>query len=186
MSGHEKNFLTLENTPSAGCSALVADVLSRSGRVRVCLQVHGESMLPTLWPGDVVEIESCSLEDVRTGEIVLALRGTRFFLHRLVTPCKPSGFQLRGDSMPGADPLFPPEALLGRMVRRVDEGRPNGAAMRPGFGATGLGVKWCRALGMLFCHWGVARRVALKLHSRRKASAREFGNSKLAAELETL
>ena len=139
-------------------------------------------MLPALWPGDVVEIESCPPEEIWPGEIVLALRHGRFFLHRLVGPCKQSGFQLRGDSMPGTDPQFPPEALLGRMVRGADDGRGAPASTRhPGFG-----VKWSGALGMLLCHCGVARRLALKLHSRRKASVREFGNSKLAGELETL
>jgi hypothetical protein len=178
----QKKFVTLENTTrtprsswSAQRSALVADVLRRSGRPRVRLQVHGESMLPALWPGDVVEIESCPPEEIWPGEIVLALRHGRFFLHRLVGPCKPSGFQLRGDSMPGADPQFPPEALLGRMVRGADDGRDT---RRPG-----LVVKWFRALGMLLCHCGVARRLALKLHSRRKASARDFRNPEHAAEL---
>ncbi len=182
----QKKFVTLENTArasrsnwSAQRSALVADVLRRSGRLRVRLQVHGESMLPALWPGDVVEIESCPPEEVWPGEIVLAQRDGRLFLHRLVAPCKPSGFQLRGDSMPGADPQFPPEALLGRMVRGTDGGRAVSASAR-------FGVRWSRALGMLLCHCGVARRLALKLHGRRKAAAREFENSKLAAELETL
>jgi len=78
---------------SAVRSALVADVLRGSGYLR--LQVRGESMLPALWPGDVVEIASCSPEDVRPGEIVLALRDGRFFLHRLVTRSQPSGFVLR-------------------------------------------------------------------------------------------
>jgi len=132
-------------------------------------------MLPALWPGDVVEIESCPPEEIWPGEIVLALRHGRFFLHRLVGPCKPSGFQLRGDSMPGTDPQFPPEALLGRMVRGADDGRDT---RRPG-----LVVKWSRALGMLLCLCGVARRLALKLHSRRKASARDFRNPEYAAEL---
>src|SRR5712671_4942005 len=110
---------------SAERSALVADALRRSGRLgqSVRLRVHGESMLPALWPGDVVEIASCSLEDVRPGEIVLALRDGRLFLHRFLTPCKPSGFLLRGDSMPGPDPRFPPGAMLGRLVRRVGEER---------------------------------------------------------------
>jgi signal peptidase I len=165
---------------SAVRSALVADVLRRSDRLRqsVRLQVHGESMLPALWPGDVVEIASCSLEDVRRGEIVLARREGRLFLHRLVAPCTPNGFLLRGDSMPGPDPLFPSEALLGRLVRRADEGRSVSApALRPGFGVT-----WSRAVGMLLCHCGIARRLALKLHWR-KASAREFRNPEPIAEL---
>lgn len=166
---------------SAVRSALVGDVLRRSDHLRqsVRLRVHGESMLPTLWPGDVVEIASCSLEDVRPGEIVLALREGRLFLHRFVASSTPSGFVLRGDSMPGSDPLFPPEALLGRLVRSADEGRAVSApALRLGFG-----VKWSRAVGMLLCHCSVARRLALKLHSRRKASAREFRNFEPAADL---
>jgi len=183
-----KNFLTLENAMSAARSswnaersALVADVLRRSDRFRqsVRLQVHGESMLPALWPGDVVEIASCSLADVRPGEIVLARRKGRLFLHRLVAPCTPNGFLLRGDSMPGPDPLFPSEALLGRLVRRADDGRGVSApALRPGFG-----VRWSRAVGMLLCHCGIARRLALKLHSWRKASAHEFRNPEPIAEL---
>jgi hypothetical protein len=117
-------------------------------------------MLPTLWPGEVVEIEGCSPEEVLPGEIVLARRDGRFFLHRLVAPCAPNGFRLRGDSMPAADPLYPPEALLGKLVRQAN-------------------VKWSRAVGMLLCHCGLARRLALKLHTWR-ATAIEFRNSERA------
>jgi len=182
MSGSSRNFLMLENTASTARSswnagsALVADALRRSGRSR--LQVHGESMLPALWPGDVVEIASCSLKDVRPGEIVLALRDGRFFLHRLAAPGTLNGFVLRGDSMPGSDPQFPAEALLGRLVSKADGRR----------GVSGLGVKWfgvkcSRALGMMLCHCGVARRLALKLHSRRRASAQEFHSPEQDTEL---
>ena len=196
MSPQQKNFLTLPDTTrsswSAEGSALVADALRRSGRLRqsVRLRVHGESMLPALWPGDVVEIASCSLEEVRPGEIVLAQREGRLFLHRLVgrfnTPCTPNGFLLRGDSMPGPDPRFPSEALLGRLVRKVDESADEGGASapvrRPGFGLKWFGVKGSRALGLLFCHCGVARRLALKLHSR-KASARDLRHPDPAADM---
>ncbi len=95
-------------------------------------------MLPALWPGDVVQIACCKPEDVRPGEIVLALRDGRFFLHRLVARSQPSGFVLRGDSMPGSDPPFPLEAFLGRLV--------NHNADRV------FGPKWSRVLGLLLCH----------------------------------
>jgi hypothetical protein len=157
---------------SAVRSALVADVLRRSGRLRVRGQIHGESMLPTLWPGDVVAIESCSVEDVQPGEIVLAQRDDRLVLHRLVAPCTPDGFLLRGDSVPVLDPLFPPEALLGRLVRSSSS-----------LGSTRFGMAWSRAWGMLFCHFSFARRVALKLHSRRKLSASKFRNSAYGKDL---
>jgi hypothetical protein len=177
---------------SAEGSALVADALRRSGHLR--LQVQGESMLPTLWPGDVVEIASCSLADVRLGEIVLARREGRLFLHRFAAHCTPDGFLLRGDSMPNPDPLFPSEALLGRLVRRADEERSVSApALRLGFGATWFGVtwsgaewsgvKWSRAVGLLLCHCSLARRLALKLHSRWKTSRRESRNSEPAADI---
>ena len=182
MSGPSKNFLmentaitttiTARSTGNAEGSALVEDALRLSGRLR--LQVHGESMLPALWPGDVVEIASCSLEDVRPGEIVLARRDGRLFLHRLVS-CKPDGFLLRGDSMPGSDPRFPAEALLGRLVSKVDERR--GAS---GFDGKWFGGRWSRALGTVLCHWDVARRLALKLHGRRKKSVQEFRNPEQA------
>jgi hypothetical protein len=199
MSVLTKNFLTLENTTSAprsseslDRSALVADALRQSGglAVRVRLRVYGESMLPALWPGDVVEIASCSLEDVRPGEIVLARRDGRLFLHRLVAACTANGFLLRGDSMPGSDPVFPAEALLGRLVHSADI---SAGARRPWFNVKWssvkwssvewLGAKWSRTVGMLLCHCGVARRLALKLHRRRDASAHEFRDPEPAAEL---
>ncbi|HKB97773.1 MAG TPA: S24/S26 family peptidase [Terriglobales bacterium] len=181
MSVDEKNFLTLEDARderrsrwSAIRSALVADVLRRSARSRVRqlvrAEIHGESMLPALWPGDVIEIEGCSLEDVQIGEIVLAQRDDRLVIHRMVARRAQNYFLLRGDSVAFPDPPFLSEALLGRLVRRSDGARPLAAsALRPGFGA-----KWSRAVGMVLCHFGLARRVALKVHSRRKASARGF------------
>lgn len=136
-------------------SALAADALRQSGRLR--LRVRGESMLPTLWPGDMVEIATCAMEDVRSPEIVLAARDGRFFLHRLISPCTPNGFRLRGDSMPACDPQYPPEALLGRLVRPPDAGQ--------GLSSATL----ARALGVLLYYCGVARRLALKLQSRRRS-----------------
>lgn len=149
-----KDLLTLdlEGTPndsSAGWEAerslLAAESLRASGRLR--LRVRGESMLPTLWPGDVVEIAGCSLDDVSPGEIVLALRAGRFFLHRVVGRSPAGGFWLRGDSMPAADPEFSNEALLGRLVSRP----------RP------LNV-WSWAVGRVLCHCAPVRRLALRAH----------------------
>lgn len=169
MSVHTQNLLTLEDTTraprtnwDAERSGLVADTLRLGGRVR--LRVHGESMLPALWPGDVVEIANCLPGEVQSGEIVLALRDGRIFLHRLVGPCTQSGFKLRGDSMPGPDPWFNPESLLGRLV--------NSTVANRGVSAPAMS----RAVGLVFCHIGVARRLALKLHSRHRNPAREFQN----------
>ncbi|MGB6386449.1 MAG: S24/S26 family peptidase [Terriglobales bacterium] len=137
-------------------------------------------MLPTLWPGDLVEIANCSPEELRTGEILLAMREGRFFLHRLVAPCTSNGFLLRGDSMPGPDPLFPPEALVGRLVGNRAVRSARGTTC---FGVAWLSMAWFRALGMLFCHFSLARRVALRLHLRRNASAHKFRNLEQTADM---
>jgi hypothetical protein len=105
---------------------------------------------------------------------VLALRDDRLVIHRLVARCTQNHFLLRGDSVAFPDPPLPSEALVGRLVRRasgrVNEGRGlTASALLSGFAA-----KWFRAVGMVLCHWGLARRVALKVHSRRKALARGF------------
>jgi hypothetical protein len=169
MPGPAKEFLMLENSSSPTLSnwsaeraALVADALHRSGYMR--LRVRGESMLPALWPGDVVEIASCSLEDINPGEIVLALRDGRLFLHRFVSSTL-NGFKLCGDSMPGADPWFTPAELLGRLVRAHPSANTEERTIPRGV--------LSRALGLLFCYSGIARHLALKLHSRR-ASTREY------------
>jgi hypothetical protein len=166
-------------TWAAERSALAAEILRGSGRVR--LQVHGESMLPTLWPRDVVDIASCRLEDVRPGEIVLALDRGRFFLHRFVER-RGNGFLLQGDSMPARDPQFPEEALLGRLV-----GCASHAFSRRAFNDGSDGSEpllplrpWSRVLGQLICHCGPARRLALRVHFHLERRGNGFQESERA------
>lgn len=140
---------------------VAAEALCQSGQLR--LRVQGESMLPALWPGDIVQVASCSIADVEPGDIVLAMRDNRFFLHRFTALCSGNALLLRGDSMPGHDPLLPSEALLGRLVEVV----------KPRFALAtrrGLGAKLSRAFGLLLCHFRTARRLALKLHRAQTVS----------------
>lgn len=148
---------------SAERVALAADVLRRTGRLR--MRVHGESMLPALWPHDEVEIVSCQMDDVHPGDIVLAHRDGRFFLHRFIARTS-GGFLLSGDSVPNPDPVFPAAALAGRLLCRVEgKKRTSRAALGPG-----LGAKCSRVIGRLLCHCSPARRFVLKLHRRRRES----------------
>lgn len=103
---------------------MTVEVLRSHGRCR--LQVSGSSMLPTLWPGDVVSIESGRLPEVMVGDIVLYERCGRFFLHRVAAlPVEkfPGRVITRGDSMPQADPAVRVENLLGVVagVRRGEK-----------------------------------------------------------------
>src|ERR1019366_5215955 len=79
----KKNFLMLEDNPStarlrwrAAGSALVADALCGRGSLR--LRVHGESMLPTLWPGEVVEIGGVPIALATSDEGFLDLLRQRY------------------------------------------------------------------------------------------------------------
>jgi hypothetical protein len=148
--------------------ALAVEALRHTGRLR--LQVRGESMLPALWPGDVAEIAACSINDVRRGEIVLAFREGRFFLHRFLAQHEQDGFLTRGDSMPGPDPAFPADALLGKLMHVVRERQTVSAPMR----------SWSRVIGMLFCHCSSARRAALRFHSWRSARRLQVGDLETA------
>jgi len=147
---------------SAEGVAVAAEALRRGGRLR--MRVHGESMLPAIWPGDVVGIESCSPSDIRPGDVALALRDGRFFLHRLIASSDAKGFVLGGDSVPAPDVPYPAEALLGRLVSR------SGDRWRSSF----CTAKLSRAAGLLLAHCGPLRRLALKLRSRRTGSGGEF------------
>jgi len=154
-------------------TALAVDSLRESGRLR--LQVRGESMLPTLWPGDVVEIASCSLHEIHPGEIVLAYRDGRFFLHRLVASPAGNSFLLRGDSMPSPDPQFPLEAFVARLTGSAgpatSQNRSQNSAQseyqEPASPVLPL-RPWSKILGRFLCHCGPARRLALRLHQRTK------------------
>jgi hypothetical protein len=127
------------------------------GRLR--LQVYGESMLPSLWPGDTVEIAGCALEDVQPQEIVLAVRDDRVFLHRYVGRKEQARFFLRGDSMPAPDLAYPSDAFCGRLVQITRMGRSVSLPRRLSRSA--------RAVGLLLCYCDTARRLALAVHNWR-------------------
>jgi hypothetical protein len=105
---------------------MAAEVLRASGELK--LRAMGLSMLPTLWPGDLLTIQSCQpgnfdsdqLEpnQLEPGEIALYLREGRFFIHRIVANnVKTGGFLItRGDCMPENDPPVHRDELLGRVT----------------------------------------------------------------------
>ena len=135
---------------------MVAEALRLGGKIR--LRAYGESMLPALWPGTIAEIEECSLSEIRRGDVVLATREGRLFLHRFLGHCV-NGFVLRGDSVPAPDPVFPPHALLGKLTGIPRRGT--------------IALAWYRAAGLILCYCGLARRLALALHLRWNRQSRD-------------
>jgi hypothetical protein len=98
---------------------LAARVLLSSGRLQ--FSATGASMLPALWPGDLMTVQSAGIADIGLGEIVLFRLNRSLCLHRVV---QNTGGSLitRGDSVPDPDPPVQPSAILGRLVA-VQRGR---------------------------------------------------------------
>jgi signal peptidase I len=139
---------------------LAAEALRSWGELQ--LRATGVSMLPTIWPGDVLTVQSCRPDQAELGEIVLFMRWGRFFIHRIVSKNPAAGDQFlitRGDCMPKDDPPVRRGAFLGR----ITEVRRAGSMFQP---ARNLST-FRRVLAYLLCHWELSRRVGLGLWARR-------------------
>ncbi len=100
-----------------GCE-LIAEALRAGGEAHV--RVMGTSMLPALWPGDILIIRSRATAP-STGEIVLFLRYGRLFAHRVVRTME-SELITRGDALPDRDPPVHLSELLGVVVGVIRDG----------------------------------------------------------------
>jgi len=109
--------------------ALLRDALDRFGEVQ--LRVTGSSMLPAIWPGDVVTIAERHLADVRPGEVAAFARGGRLFVHRVVS-IDGDHLVTQGDTVPSADAPVSPADLLGVVAGVSRQGRAVRGFLNPG------------------------------------------------------
>ena len=114
---------------------LITEALQLAGTVQ--LRVGGWSMLPTIWPGDIVLIKAADQNSVRTGDIALFRRGENLTVHRILDIDETAGQILsRGDAMPQSDPSFSSRELLGKVEfvlrngKRIEPSRNLGLAQR--------------------------------------------------------
>ena len=142
---------------------LAAEVLGLGGTIR--LHALGTSMLPSIWPGDVLSIEPRPGDEIVPGDIVLVVRNRRFFVHRLVAK-RNSQWILRGDSLAQNDAPVAESQVLGKVSaihRHRQAISPNPRVPLP-----------IRALVRMLGHSDWLRNVALRIHSfwqcRRKQS----------------
>jgi signal peptidase I len=139
-----------------GRCRLAAEALRSAGKLKV--RANGLSMLPTLWPGDVLTVQSIRPEQADPGEIVLYLRRGRFFIHRIVDkPLSGDGTHLitRGDCMAEDDPRVERSELLGKVieVRRANSVFVPARRLSP----------FHRLVAWLFCHSSLFRQVGLRV-----------------------
>ena len=126
----------------------------------------GVSMLPTLVPGDLLEIKSATPADLVRGDIVLFFRDGALFAHRVIALDPASTrFTTRGDSMAACAPEYN-RMLLGRVPSVERYGRKRSPSRR-------LGLIF-RATGLLLYHSTRLRSLYLRWHSLRGAADHEL------------
>jgi signal peptidase I len=103
---------------------LITQVLGKFGSTRI--RVYGSSMLPSIRPGDEIELQSAAFHEINIGKIVAFQRDGRLFVHR-VTQRDSQKIIVRGDTLPCADAPVSESEFLGvvasvfRKGERVDQ-----------------------------------------------------------------
>jgi signal peptidase len=106
---------TAEIVHAAKCE-LAEKALRRFGSLR--LRVTGLSMIPAVWPGDLLMIRRQEMEQIYPGDIVLFARHGRLIAHRVVfktDSTKTPILVTRGDALPSQDCAISPADLLGKV-----------------------------------------------------------------------
>ena len=119
--------MNIEAQRQAACCELLHEVALREGSVR--LRACGASMIPAVWPGDVLLIEACQPSDLERGAIALIHRDGRLFAHR-VLGVGSDGIKTRGDAVSAVDPAARADQLVGRVVSVTRGGSARGSRMR--------------------------------------------------------
>jgi hypothetical protein len=148
---------TLEIVQAAKCE-LAENALRVFGSLR--LRVTGFSMLPAIWPGDLLLIRRQAMEQILPGDIVLFARDGRLIAHRAV--CKTGdratpSLITRGDALPSFDSAVSAAELLGKVCGVFREGEWIEPRKRLGFGA--------RALSLLVSRSGRAAGIFWRLRA---------------------
>jgi hypothetical protein len=137
---------------SAKCD-LAAEILRESGSLR--LRAWGSSMLPSIWPGDILNIQRRELKQIAAGETAVFFPGSRMTAHRVVSHhC--TFLVTQGDSVPQPDAPVTAENLLGVVVSIERGGKLFAPALRPGLVA--------RRTSVVLRRFDLAMRVWLHVH----------------------
>jgi len=105
----------------SACCDLVADVARLSGKVQ--LKVAGTSMVPALWPGDLVTVRNCQPSELAPDSIVVFRQNQRLVVHRMLRR-EAGRIVTRGDARPCLDPPVPADQIIGCVEAATRNGRP--------------------------------------------------------------
>ena len=104
----------------SACCDLIADVVRGHGKV--LLKVAGASMVPALWPGDVVTVQRCAPQELISGSIIVFRQNQRLVVHRLMHWQEDCAVT-RGDLHPCLDLPTPAGDVIGRVETIERNGR---------------------------------------------------------------
>jgi signal peptidase I len=102
---------------------LASEVLRSFGGLRFA--ATGWSMLPAVWPGDTLVVESISHDHIHIGDVVLVGREGRLCAHRVVSKAGSGNprWVTQGDAMSVPDRPVLESELLGRVAYLIRAGR---------------------------------------------------------------
>ena len=147
----------LQHRSALGCE-LVAEVTRSFGEVR--LRVTGASMIPAIWPGDIITVRRRDIGELEPGQIVLSSREGKLVAHR-VTRIHSNLLTTQGDSILYEDPPVSESDIVGQVVRLLRNGRPMDLKQS----------QWQRIGSSIFRHSGFCMRMALRLGRRLQSVA---------------
>ena len=139
---------------------LAAAILRSTGTLQ--LRATGISMLPTLWPGECLTIQSYNFEQAEPGDLVLYARDGRFFIHRIMRTCRLGEDQYlftRGDCVAVEDPPVHARDVWGKVTVIHRHGSRIAPARR--LSPSRLLAAW------LLCHWNLVLRGTLRIRATR-------------------
>lgn len=139
--------------------SLAIEVLRSLGEAR--LAVGGASMLPSIWPGDILEIHRVAAADLARGDILVFARENRLVVHRVLrVNCEGGEVVLitRGDRSARADSPVSANELMGR-VRAIQRGHRNIIPRR---------TRWTQVASWVLRRSGLCTRVLLHLAAVRQ------------------
>ena len=144
---------------------LVAEAL-RAGR-EVKFRAIGSSMIPAIWPGDILIAQSAACSFPEPGEVALILNDRGLRAHRIIENREVSQARsiiTRGDALAECDAIVPASAVLGRVVSR------NGRWLGRDAPASGFFATVSRMARCVPIRWFRLKIRALRLRALRQVS----------------
>ena len=141
--------------------SLAIEVMRSVGEAQ--LTVGGASMLPSIWPGDILEIHRVGA-DLARGDIVVFARDNRLVVHRVLGVNRERDEVIlltQGDRSPRADSPVSANELLGK-VRAIRRGHRNIIPRR---------TRWTQTAAWVLRRSELCTRVLLHLAAVRRNSS---------------